>query len=227
MLSGKSVDISGVVRNSQASAISYDNELSITATQDVVLRGAVGIVGSILITAGDDIEVSNMALSAQATGHSLSMVARDAITLGGSAANTAVIAEADARLSLQAGGLLTVYENAFLFSTGNKSAIQLEAQSISMMGSARAGANHPFAYNPASESMAFDSSAAVTYTGKGATLDIKTVREFNLGNVSTGWGGQLFATGAINLQSGTNHSGTGFDMTAASQVKVDATGSIS
>jgi hypothetical protein len=224
VLSGKDVDIAGVVRNNQASAVTYDNELTITATQDVRLHGAVGIVGSMLITAGDDIEVSNMALSAQSTGHSLRMVAVDAITLGGTAANTAVIAEADALLSLKAGGLLTVYENAFLFSTGDKSAIQLEAQAISMMGSARAGANHPFAYNPASESMAFDSAAQVTYTGKAATLDIKTSREFTLGNTTTGWGGQLFATGAINVQTGSNLAGTGFDMTAASQVKVDATG---
>ena len=212
------------MRNNAASAVSYDHELTITATQDVLLRGALGIVGSMLITAGDDIEASNMALSAQSTGHSLTMVAGDAITLGGTAANTAVIAEADALLSLKAGGLLTVYENAFLFSTGDNSAIKLEAQAISMMGSARAGADHPFAFDPTRESMAFDSAAAVTYTGKAATLEIKTTREFTLGNTTTGWGGQLFATGAINLQTGSNLAGTGFDMTAASQVKVDATG---
>jgi hypothetical protein len=64
VLSGKNVDVAGVVRNNQASAITYDQELSITATQDVSLHGAIGIVGSILVTAGDDIEVSNMALSA-------------------------------------------------------------------------------------------------------------------------------------------------------------------
>jgi len=82
VLSGKNVDVAGVVRNTQASAVTFDHELTITATQDVLLRGAIGIVGSMLITAGDDIDASNMALSAQSAGHSLSMVAGDAINLG-------------------------------------------------------------------------------------------------------------------------------------------------
>jgi hypothetical protein len=224
VLSGKTVDVAGVLRSHQASAATYDNELTISATQDVHLHGAIGIVGSMLVTAGGDVDVGNMALSAQSSGHSLKMVAGDAITLGGTTAGSAVIAEANALLSLKAGGLITLYENAQLYSTGNQSVIKLEAQSISAMGAVRAGADHPFAYDPTKESMAFDGSAAVTYTGKSATIDIKTVNELTLGNNTSGWGGQLFATGAINVQTGSTLGGTGFDMTAASQVKVDATG---
>ena len=114
VLSGKTVDVAGVLRSHQASAATYDSELTITATQDVHLHGAIGIVGSMLISAGGDIDVVNMALSAQTSGHSLKMVAGDAITLGGSTAGSAVIAEADSLLSLKAGGLITLYENAFL-----------------------------------------------------------------------------------------------------------------
>ncbi|MDZ4128345.1 MAG: hypothetical protein U1E02_29845, partial [Hydrogenophaga sp.] len=220
VLSGKNVDVAGVVRNNQATDLTFDDELSISATHDVRLYGAIGIVGTIAVTAGDDIEIAGMALSAER----IRLNATDAITLGGLGAGSGLILEVSSLLSAQAGGLLTQYGNALFFSTADSSRIALEARSMTLLGAIEAGVDHPVAFIPSQTSMGFDGTQPNVFSGKAATLDLRAQREIVLGNLSTGEGGRLVATGAIQIQSGTHLNGTGFEMSASSQIKVDATG---
>ncbi|MDP4842168.1 MAG: hypothetical protein NWR74_06260, partial [Burkholderiaceae bacterium] len=234
VLSGQHVDVAGVLRNNQATAADDDFELIISAVDDVYLHGAIGIVGSMFIEAGDDIEVANMALSAQSSGASLVLVAGDAVTMGGDAPtiasiegeSTAVIAEAHTLLSVSAGGSLRLSDDAQLMSTGDGSAIELQAQRISVLGQVRAGADSAFAYDPTSEVMSFNPGALPTYTGKAASLNVFAVDEVTLGDLSgsSETGGVLFATGSLNVQSGSNVDGVGYEMSRHSQAKVDASG---
>ncbi|MEN9762058.1 MAG: hypothetical protein RI906_1884, partial [Pseudomonadota bacterium] len=70
------------------------------------------------------------------------------------------------------------------------------------------------------------STADVVWTGKNATLDLRATRDVVLGNLETGFGGQLLASGSVLVSAGTSTggSGTGFEMSSASRVAADATG---
>jgi hypothetical protein len=117
--------------------------------------------------------------------------------------------------------------NAFLYTSGDDSTIRVRGSSVALHGELRAGQDHPFAYDPARESMTFDATAAPAYTGQRAQVVVQAQRDLVVGapgNAQTG--GQVFATGRIDLSAGTATSGTGtgFEMSAIAGIRVDATG---
>ena len=227
VLSGRNVDVAGVLRTNGATAADYDYELSILADEDVRLHGAIGLLGSMKISAGDDIDIWDMLVNAQAAGHAVRLEAGDAIRLGNATGHSgAVVLEADRRVDLLAEGVLALGTNAQVYTSGAGSVIAGEGATITVAGALRAGRNHIASYDPAVDSMAFDASVQPqsSASGRDATVTLQAQRELVVGDLASGFGGRIDATGTVTLKSGTAVGGTGFEMTAASAVVVDATG---
>jgi hypothetical protein len=155
---------------------------------------------------------------------------RDALALANTMVGNppgAAVLEAASNLELLARGAVTVSGNAFLYTSGDDSTIRVRGSSVALHGELRAGQDHPFAYDPARESMTFDATASPAYTGQRAQVVVQAQRDLVVGapgNAQTG--GQVFATGRIDLSAGTATSGTGtgFEMSAIAGIRVDATG---
>ena len=82
MLSGNDVDLAGVVKSTFITPASYDNEVTVSAIGDVNLHGDLDLSGSMLIKAGDDINIYNTALRIDGAGQSLKLEAGDAVSIG-------------------------------------------------------------------------------------------------------------------------------------------------
>ena len=141
-LKGQDVVIEGVVRSSLATAATYDEEVSISATRDVKLGGAFALAGSLLVEAGRDILAPQLSLSAPAASQHLTLSALRDITVGGST-GSGVRLEADKALNLSAGRDLSIAYNAVLYSQADNSLISLQGQSVKVVGAVNAGAEAP------------------------------------------------------------------------------------
>jgi len=62
------------------------------------------------------------------------------------------------------------------------------------------------------------------FTGHNAVIDLQAVRDVVLGDLATGLGGELTATGSVQVQAGAAASGIGLETTASSRIVADATG---
>ncbi|HYF18850.1 MAG TPA: calcium-binding protein, partial [Ramlibacter sp.] len=212
VIAGKDVDLGGVVRNVAATAASYDYEVLITATGDADLHSTFELAGSMQVKAGDDIFVHDTTLQVTGAAQRLSLQAGDAIGIGSALGMTGgAVLESSGLLEVIAGGRLAIATDAQLFSSGDDSRIEVRAAGITVAGDIFAGAK-------------LDAAGASTWswTGKRAAIDIRTAGSVFLGDDTTA--GNLWATGRIEVQAGTDTSGLGLFMSRTSAIRADATG---
>jgi hypothetical protein len=211
VLSGKDVDLAGVVRSTLATAATYDNEITISATGDVRVHGDLQLAGSLAITAGDDIAVYNTNLMLQGAGQRLTMNAGDAIAIGSVGSNSGgAILAASASMSLTAGGQFSVGRDAQLFAGADHATIAIRAGRMDTAGTIVAGASFS------------ETTRSYAWTGREATLDIKTSADMVIGDAVSG--ANLLSSGRLLLQAGEGSGGLGLAMSANSAIRVDATG---
>ncbi|MBV5303827.1 MAG: hypothetical protein JZU70_06470 [Chlorobium sp.] len=98
VLSGQDVDLAGVVRSSNATPETYDNEVTITATRDIELHGDLSLAGSILAQAARNISIYNTGLLVEATGQHLKLDAGGDITIGGALSDVKLQASSSANI---------------------------------------------------------------------------------------------------------------------------------
>ena len=210
-LTGKNIDIAGVVESTRLTSALFDNEVAIDTTGMVKIHGALAFAGSLLINAGDDISIYNTTLAVGTEQH-LTIRTPGDLLLGKAAAAigpAAVTITADKLVDIEAGGMVNVAADALLFTSGTDSRIKITAGDMSVEGAIRAGAEY---------------SATPGYLWKGAngTVTLTVSRALNVGG--TAGGGTIASSGTVIMNTGKNSDGTGLSLTATSSITVDATG---
>jgi hypothetical protein len=224
-LEGQDVVIQGVVRSSLATAATFDEEVTITATRDVTLGGNFSLAGSILVDAGRDILAPQVKLTTPAAGQHLTLSALRDITVGGSAGTGSVL-EADKTMTLSAGRDLTIESNAVLYSQANDSLISLQAQSVRVVGAVNAGAEAPNGTLDAGEDANSNGvldglEDKATWTGRRAAIDVVSGSILVIGSATAG--GDLWATGTVTVNTSADSRGIGIEMLSLSSIRVDET----
>ncbi|HEY9107881.1 MAG TPA: hypothetical protein VIN58_14465, partial [Roseateles sp.] len=211
-LAGVDVDVAGVVISTAATAASYDDEISVQAQHDLLLHGQFDVAGSMRAIAAHDVLIWNTRILAQAPGQRLIAGAGNDLRVGAlDGRSGGVVLEADSLLQLTAGNVLAMANGAQGYGTGVSSTVQLLAPTLQLGGRLVAGGRYDTA-----------SGTGWSYSGGGAVLSITALRDATLGNLATGAGGELQATGAIAIQTGTDASGRGFSSSKGSLMRVDA-----
>jgi hypothetical protein len=210
-LYGQTVELSGVVKSYAATDPSYDWEINVASKGDVLFHGDIRVAGSVWLDAADDIDIYNSVLLVQGAAQCLKLTAVDAVNLGNVAGHSGgATLEAASLLDIKAGGQVNVGDSAKLYSAESNSLIHIQSASLNLAGSIQAGKHYDLASN------------SDAWTGHGADVQIKTTGEVILGNAS--FGGSIWTSGGIDIQSGSSLLGLGFSMTKGSFLKVDATG---
>ena len=75
--------------------------------------------------------------------------------------------------------------------------IEISGTAVRLQGGVFAGQDHPFSYDPKSDRIVFDASASARMSGKAAALSIRAQRDLMVGNMETGFGGQIQSTGSM------------------------------
>ncbi|MEO7577447.1 MAG: peptidase inhibitor family I36 protein, partial [Massilia sp.] len=209
-ISGNKLDIGGTLRSSLATDATYDREITLTAATDIVFHADLRAAGSVLLNAAGDIDLYHGNLLAQGAGQRIELSAGDAIQIGHGGASTGFFVAANGGIDATAGGKLALAIDGQLSSSGAASHVALTATNVAVDGLVKAGALLDL------------NSGAYSWSGKNASLAIRATQDMLLGSVAGG--GKLESTGLLRVQSGSNGIGLGFSMTAASTLKVDATG---
>jgi len=210
-LTGKNIDIAGVITSTRLTPALFDNEVAIDTKGTVKIHGALTFAGSLLVNAGDDISIYNTEL-AIGKDQRLTIRTPGDLLLGKAAAatgTTAVTITADKLMDIEAGGVVNVAADALLFTSGTGSRIKIAAGDMSVEGAIRAGA-------------AYSATPGYLWTGANSTVDMTVSRALNVGG--TAGSGTIASSGTVLINTGKNSDDTGLSLTATSSITVDAAG---
>ncbi len=215
-ISGRDVRIEGRIGSLVATPVAFDDEVSVRASRDAWIGGDWALAGSVLLSAGDDLAIAGTTLRADAAGQRITLQAGDRLDIGDAArGDGAALLLADRRLEATAGGVLSVALGGTLMTAGEASRLQLSAHSLVLGGALRAGAT--LADGAAS--------SAWRFSGREAVLEIEAVRDITVGDLAGGVGGELLATGRVDLRAGADAaSGVSLRTAGLSTITADAAG---
>ena len=222
-LIAKKLDLSGVIKSNRATPAVYDNELYLKADESMNLSGSFDLDGSMKLESAGNIELENIRLLINSPGQHLEIEAKGDVLLGninptqGDTNPHAVVLQADSYLDIETEGILHIASDAQLYTKGDNSAINIESETLALIGTVYAGA-------------AFDETNGYSWTGKAANIDIETENEIVIGGKGldgsynlVDFGGRIVSTGQLYLDAGTDENGVGISQSALSAVYVDAT----
>ncbi|MDA1276506.1 MAG: hypothetical protein O2960_21015, partial [Verrucomicrobia bacterium] len=229
LLLGKDLDLAGVVRSLGVSVEPNEYEVEFIATNNAQLHGDMQFAGSVLVSAGANLDVYNTVLRADGTGQTMNLAAVGNITLGREAIaldhdvlpdgqrfmQTALIT-ADTRMGITAGNLLTVNSGSRILASGLDSQVDIDAGSVSLVGSIYGGAT-------------VDENNDVVWTGNSADVVISTGgmliggSGFDDQGARVKRGGSVQATGLLDIVL-TDAAGSGLTLSKESFLRSDATG---
>jgi hypothetical protein len=213
VLGGVDVDVQGVIKNLSATAASYDDEVAITAARDLLLDGDFSLLGSFKAIAGRNLSAFNTTIAALATGQRLVLSAGGAVNLGSAGGHSGgLLLEADDLMLVSARGAIVLAADGQLYTAGDGSELMLQSDTLRLAGSLRAGAKA----DPQGTGWAF--------SGHAAAIELSAVHDMVLGDLASGIGGELTATGRVLVQTGSAADGFGLQMSGASRIVADATG---
>ena len=226
ILTGKNVDIEGVVRSTRITPAAYDNEVTVNASANVTIHGNLTMAGSLLVSAGGDVSIHNTILDAgsgqRITVNTLGNLLLGDVGLAASATNPmAAIISADRLVEFNVGKELIVAADALVFSKGTSSRVNVIANgSVSIIGSVRAGATYSasspgYSWSGANGTVSITSDTDVVIGGEG--LDSSTYAKI-------AFGGTISASGSVLIATGKDSSGVGLTLSDKSSIVVDATG---
>ncbi|MFA7060380.1 MAG: hypothetical protein WC156_06130, partial [Pedobacter sp.] len=227
LLSGKNVDIEGIVRSTRFTAAAYDNEIMVDATGAVVIHGDLSLAGSLLVSAGDDVSIHNTSLIA-GSGQRITINSAGDLLLGDAALTAsstnpmAATISADRLVEFNIGGQMIVAADALVFSEAADSKINIVADKLAVMGSLRAGYK-------------YDVTSGSVWSGNNGTVSISTDEAVIIGGqgldvtnnyITVTVGGTIASTGSVSISAGKDALGVGITLSEKSAVLVDATGTV-
>ncbi|WP_295538365.1 calcium-binding protein, partial [uncultured Pseudacidovorax sp.] len=128
VLSGKNVDLAGVVKSTGATPASYDYEVEVSAAQNVQLHADMSLAGSLRVVAGGNIAIYGSPVAANAAGQGVTLSAGGDVSVGsvGSRSGGAVLS-ADRLVDIHAGGNLRVASDGKVLALGAGSLVRADA----------------------------------------------------------------------------------------------------
>ncbi|HXG47025.1 MAG TPA: hypothetical protein VNO52_05325, partial [Methylomirabilota bacterium] len=146
-LAGRLLDIAGVVTSTRATPATTDNEVILSAVDNILLGGTLTLQGSMLVTSQAHINLSNIRLIINNPGQHLIVEAAGDVRLGntmpeaGFSAPTATVLQADAYVQFNVGGNVVLGYDAQIYSSADTSIIRIEARGLVVVGTIYAGAS--------------------------------------------------------------------------------------
>ncbi|MFT5030879.1 MAG: hypothetical protein ACI9VS_003341, partial [Candidatus Binatia bacterium] len=227
-LSGRVLNIDGVVTSSRATASTTDNEVVLRAVDNISLTGTLSLQGSMRVTSDADINLSNIRLLITNPGQHLIVDAAGDVRLGntipvaGFSDPTATVLQADDYVQFIVGGNLLIGYDAQVYASGDDSEIRIEAKGLAVVGLVYAGAS-------------FDQASVFTWTGKKGSVFANIDEAVILGGqgLDTGFNivnsaGTIASSGSVSIIAGIDQNGLGLALSSndsiVSSIIVDATG---
>ncbi len=170
-LKGKDVRLEGVLKTTTATASTTDFEATITATEKASILGNVNVTGALQIN-GKEIEVGETQVDSQG---------KKSQVAGGITATN--------RLDLNASETGTISGASQLFTTADRSSLEIAAKNFSLIGALYAGAM-------------LDNQGKVQWVGKAANIDIDVVELMTVGGTAVDANGADVLVGGIAQATG-------------------------
>ena len=222
-LLGQDLDVEGVLRSTQATAAANDFEVELTSTDDAILHGDMQFAGSVKVSAGDQLDIFNTTLRADASGQAVKLNSGGALTFGkitgtGAARRMqSALISASAKVDITPGGLLTINSGSRILASGHDSQVVIQAGAMNLIGSIYGGGT-------------VDANNSVVWVGRSADVLI-TAGKLVIGGKGVDEngqdvdrGGSIQVTGLMNLTLTDTAALPGLTLSRDSFLRSDATG---
>ena len=211
--------------------ISY--EVSLGASGDITITGTIDLAGSLLITAGSEVEIYDTTLEVAGSGNQIHIISDGDLALGrasianghdsypdGQRYQQGGLLAAETKIHLQAQGLIAIGSGTQVMVSAENSQILIAAANLDVVGSVYAGAR-----------LASDQES-IDWTSANSSIDIDVTELATLGGLgvdnATGEqatrGGVLQATGAVEMSVIGGEAETAIVVNGLSSIATDATG---